>query len=141
MYVGQKNYILTFLNGFTYFVCVIYLLEWKYEVAEMVKQFIKMVEAKWQLQISKLRSDNGKEYLSQDLVKWCKDKGIILDYTTSYTPQLNGKAERLNRTLIEKMRALLTDSKVEKTLWGEAACTAPRELHRSNGIYTSRIGR
>jgi len=101
------------LDDFTHF-AVIYLLEGKYEVTEKIKQFINMAEAKWQQQVSKLQSDNGREYLSKELTEWCKDKGIILDYTTPYTPQLNGKAERLNRTLIEKTRALLADSGITK---------------------------
>jgi len=61
-----KNYILTFLDDFTHCV-IVYLLERKYEVAEKMKQFINMVEAKWELKISKLRSENGREYLSKDL--------------------------------------------------------------------------
>jgi len=125
----KKNYILTFLDDFTHF-AVIYLLEKKYEVTEKVKQFINMAEAKWQQQVSKLRSDNGREYLSKEQTEWCKDKGIILDYTTPYTPQLNGKAERLNRTLIEKTRALLADGGIKKTLSGEAL-TATYLLNRS----------
>ena len=96
-----------------------------------------MVEAKWQLQVSKLRSDNGREYLSKDLTDWCKDKGIILDYTTPFTPQLNGKAERLNRTLIERTRALLADEEVDKKLWGEAARTAAYLLNRSPSEATT----
>jgi len=31
--------------------------------------------------------------------------------TPAYTPQLNGDAERLNRTLIERVRAMLHDKK------------------------------
>lgn len=44
----------------------------------------------------------------------------MLDFTTPYTPQLNGKAERLNRTLLDKVRALLFDSSFDKKMWGEA---------------------
>lgn len=34
--------------------------------------------------------------------------------STAYTPQLNSKAERLNRTLVDKTRALLYDSDLKK---------------------------
>ncbi|GJQ79138.1 hypothetical protein Trydic_g5391 [Trypoxylus dichotomus] len=47
-----------------------------------------------------------------------------MDYTVPYTPQLNGKAERLNRTLAETIRSLLIDSELEKNMWGEAAFVA-----------------
>jgi hypothetical protein len=42
----------------------------------------------------------------------------------TYTPQQNGKAERLNRTLMEKVRAMLSEGKLSNSLWGEAAHTA-----------------
>ncbi|GJQ87710.1 hypothetical protein Trydic_g22081 [Trypoxylus dichotomus] len=54
-----------------------------------------------------------------------------MDYTVPYTPQLNGKAERLNRTLAERIRSLLIDSELEKNMWGEAAFVATYLLNRS----------
>lgn len=46
-----------------------------------------------------------------------------MDFTIPYSPQLNGKAECLNRTLLEKIRALEA-SGLKKEMWGEAAYTA-----------------
>jgi transposase InsO family protein len=57
----------------------------------------------------KLRCDNGGEYRNGQLKEWCKNKGITLDYAVPYTPQLNAKAEKLNRILVEKARAMLFD--------------------------------
>lgn len=54
-----------------------------------------------------------------------------MDFTVPYSPQLNGKAERLNRTLMEKIRALLKESKLKKEMWGEAVYTATYLLNRS----------
>ncbi|UYV76700.1 hypothetical protein LAZ67_14001823 [Cordylochernes scorpioides] len=45
--------------------------------------------------------------------------------------KLNGKAERLNRTLMEKTRAILIDSGVEKYMWGEAVRVLAYLLNRS----------
>ena len=39
--------------------------------------------------------------------------------TTHDTPQLNGVAECLNRTLLERIRAFMHTSSLPKTLWGE----------------------
>lgn len=78
-----------------------------------------------------MRSDNGGEYIDNELKEWCKQRGTVLDYTPPYTPQLNGKAERLNRTLTEKVRALLKDGDTSKKMWGEAVRTAAYLLNRS----------
>ena len=46
--------------------------------------------------------------------------------TTRYTPEQNAAAERLNRTILERVRAMLEDSGMPKDLeyWAEAACAA-----------------
>jgi len=44
---------------------------------------------------------------------------------------MNGIAKRLNRTLMEKVRALLFDAEIKKELWEEALYTATYILNRS----------
>ncbi|GJZ64405.1 putative ribonuclease H-like domain-containing protein [Tanacetum coccineum] len=46
--------------------------------------------------------------------------GIKQEYSTSRTPQQNGVAERMNRTLIEAARTMLADSLLPTTFWAEA---------------------
>jgi len=67
------------------------------------------VEAHWNSKVSKIRFDNGKD-LNKNVQKWCRQKRIVLHSTTLYIPRLNGKAESLNRTLLDKVHALLFDS-------------------------------
>ncbi|KAJ8893012.1 hypothetical protein PR048_005593 [Dryococelus australis] len=65
------------------------------------------------------------------LTDWFRERGIKIDYAPAATPQLNGRAERLNRMLMEKTRALLFDFGLVKELWGEALRTATYLLNRS----------
>lgn len=127
---NNKKYFVSFLDDYTHFV-MIYLIEGKHEVKNVIQEYAKEVEAKFNLKISKIRCDNGKEYKNEEIKNWCRRKGIILDLTIPYTPQLNGKAERLNRTIMEKARALILDSKFEKEMWGEAVYVAAYLLNRS----------
>ena len=46
--------------------------------------------------------------------------GTTWKLTTHDTPQLNGIAEWLNRTLLERIRAFTHSSRLPKSLWGEA---------------------
>ena len=63
--------------------------------------------------IVKLRTDNGGEYMSTEFQEYLKSKGIQHELTVAYTPQQNGTAERMNRTLPDCNRRKL-DDKAEK---------------------------
>ncbi|RLU16796.1 hypothetical protein DMN91_010864 [Ooceraea biroi] len=114
-----NQYFITFLDNYTHHTSV-YLMKGKYEVFDIVKQHIEEVESKWNMKVSKLRCDNGTEYTNEKMKSYCRHKGIKLDYTVPYTPQQNGRAERLNRTLLDKARAMIFDSGLQKEMWGEA---------------------
>jgi transposase InsO family protein len=85
------------------------------------------MERQLDLPIKKLRTDNGGEYVNsvvEVLLQFLGSMGIKHQHTVPYSPQQNGKAERLNRTLLEKTRCMLADSKLPASLWGEAVTTA-----------------
>ena len=46
-----------------------------------------------------------------------------INITVPRTPQQNGVAERLNRTILDKVRSMLIDQKVPHTFWAEAIAT------------------
>ncbi|GAU50368.1 hypothetical protein TSUD_284660 [Trifolium subterraneum] len=56
--------------------------------------------------------------------KWKLNKGIAHEKTPPKTPQLNGLAERMNRTLVERVRCMLSKAKLPQHYWGEALYTA-----------------
>ncbi|KAL1449198.1 hypothetical protein WDU94_000417 [Cyamophila willieti] len=127
-YTGKK-YVLTLLDDYTHFT-VVYLLENKSDVTKYFEEYTKMVSAKFNRKIHRLRCDNGKEYDNNDMKNICKQEGIKIEFTIPYTPEQNGKAERLNRTLFEKARALVNDAGMEKELWDEAILTATYLINR-----------
>ncbi|OWZ20504.1 Rve-domain-containing hypothetical protein [Phytophthora megakarya] len=59
-----------------------------------------------------LCSDNGTEFVNKSLDKICQQYGIIHQNTAPYSPQQNGVAERMNRTIMEKARSMLHYSDV-----------------------------
>lgn len=71
-----------------------------------------------------LRSDNDLEYCNTQLKQICSDSGILHQTSAPYSPQQNGKAERMNRTLVEKARSMLYDANLKKFYWAEATSTA-----------------
>nr|GEV45067.1 retrotransposon protein, putative, Ty1-copia subclass [Tanacetum cinerariifolium] len=80
----------------------------KHEAFEKFKEWKQLVENQTGRTVKKLRTDN--------------DVGM---------PQQNGLAERMNRTLMDKVRCLLIQSGLPKTFWAEATCTAAYLINRS----------
>lgn len=83
-----------------------------------------MVEKSTGHNVKTLRTDNGGEYTSREFEDYLKKEGIRHEYTVPKTPEQNGVAERMNRTLVETVRAMLSDSKLPKKFWAEALSTA-----------------
>ena len=71
-------------------------------------------------QIKKLRTDNGKEYLSNAFKDFLKSEGISHQLSVEYTPQQNGVAKCKNRTLIEMARYIMLQGNLPQSLWAEA---------------------
>lgn len=126
----NKRYFLTFIDGYSHFT-VVYLLHSKDEVQEKFEEYYARVTAFFGTRVARLRCDNGGEYLGGSFQKFCRSKGISIETTVPYSPQQNGVAERMNRTLLEKSRAMIQDAGLPKSMWGEAVLTAAYVTNRS----------
>nr|GEW51044.1 hypothetical protein [Tanacetum cinerariifolium] len=58
-----------------------------------------------------------------------KDHGIIAHRTPPYTPQHNGVSKRRNRTLLDMVRSMLSQTTLQKSFWDYALETAARFLN------------
>ncbi|KAG8501173.1 hypothetical protein CXB51_003270 [Gossypium anomalum] len=81
-----------------------------------------------------LRTDNGLEFCSDEFNRLCKSEGIVRHLTVRHTPQQNGVAERMNRTIMEKVRCMLSNANLPKSFWAEAASTACFLINRSPSV-------
>jgi transposase InsO family protein len=59
-----------------------------------------------------LRTDNGGEFYGNEFEELCKKCGIAKKKNTPYTPQQNGVAQRMNITLPEKARSMLSGAEL-----------------------------
>ena len=69
--------------------------------------------------IRRLRTDRA--YNSDAWAKYCKDHGIIHEFTAPYSSAQNGLAERAICTTMDDVRTLLSDSGLGHSFWAEAA--------------------
>lgn len=121
--VGEKNYFVTFIDDHSRKVWV-YFLKHKSDVFEAFKRWKAMVENETRMKIKKLITDNGGEYEDIKFKKLCFKYGIRMERTVPGTPQHNGVAEHMNRTLTERARSLRVQSGLPKQFWAEAVNTA-----------------
>ena len=77
-----------------------------------------------------LRSDNSGEYKSDPFLQFCRDHGIRRHFIVRETSQQNGVAERLNRTLLEKVRCMMTQSGLSRSFWAEALVYASHLVNK-----------
>ncbi|KAE8682936.1 ABC transporter G family member 13 [Hibiscus syriacus] len=84
-----------------------------------------------------LRTDNGGEYKSDQFFDVCHEYVIVRHFTVRNTPQQNGVAERMNRTLLEKVRCILSNAGLGKVFWAEAVTYAGNLINR---LPSSAIG-
>ena len=82
-----------------------------------------MIENHTEKKIKTIRSDNGREFTSNEFRELCKESGIKRELSTPYNPQQNGVAEQKNKTIMEAARAMLHDQDLPMHLWAEAART------------------
>ena len=128
---GGTNYYVLFTDDFTR-MSHIYPLKGKtsVEVLEKFREYRPEVEKQIDKSIKRLRTDGGGEY-----EKWMgahlKGSGIIHETTAPYSPDQNGVAERANRTIMERVKAIIAEAKLDKRLWMEIADTVVYLKNRS----------
>ncbi|KAG8472304.1 hypothetical protein CXB51_034358 [Gossypium anomalum] len=130
---GGANYMLTFIDDFSRKVWAFFLKQ-KSDVFSAFKSWKIMIEKQTGKQIKYLRTDNGLEFCSDEFNRLCKSEGIVRHLTVRHTPQQNGVAERMNRTIMEKVRCMLSNANLPKSFWAEAASTACFLINRSPSV-------
>ncbi|GJW78662.1 retrovirus-related pol polyprotein from transposon TNT 1-94 [Tanacetum coccineum] len=76
----------------------------------IVDEYSRMVENQNDVKVKQIRTDNGTEFKNHKIESFCDEKGISQNFSSPYTPEQNGVAERKNKTLIEAARTMLNGS-------------------------------
>lgn len=89
----------------------------KHEAATFIKNTITTLERDTGRRVRYLRTDRGSEYMSHDMQQWLQSKGITHQPTTVESSASNGVAERVNLTLMNRVRATLIHANQPRLLW------------------------
>jgi hypothetical protein len=118
--LSGKHFLATFLDDYTK-LSVVQTVARKSKVPAVIKEIISMLETRSGERLQRVRTDGGGEYVNAELQSYFRGRGITHEKTAPYSPQQNGAAERLNRTIIERTRAMLFAANLPINLWDEAA--------------------
>ena len=127
---GGELYFLIFVDDFTRMLWV-YGLTAKSSAFEAFQHLVVHAERESGERFFALRSDNAGEFISSKMTSWCSERGIVLQTTQPYTPDMNGTAERVIRTIVEHASAMLWGSFLGLCFWYEAVKTAVYLKNRS----------
>jgi len=127
---GNARYFILFIDDATR-MTYLYLLPLKtaLEVRNAFMEFRNIFEQDGR-RIKAIRTDGGGEYRKQ-MGELCRELGIHHEETAPYTPHQNDVAERANRTICERIRSIIAETKLPKELWGELARTVVYLKNRS----------
>ena len=75
--------------------------------------------------------------MSAEFQNFLKEKGIYHERTVPHSPQQNGIAERMNRTLQEAALSMILHAGLSKNFWAEAVCSA---AYIRNRVITTATG-
>ncbi|GJT96449.1 retrotransposon protein, putative, ty1-copia subclass [Tanacetum coccineum] len=131
--IRSKRHFLSIVDDYSRRVWVD-ILRFKHEAFEKFKEWKQLVENQTGRTVKKPRTDNGLEFCNREFEQLCTKSEIARHLTVTGMPQQNGLAERMNKTLMDKVRYLLIQYGLPKTFWAEVTCTVSSLINRSPSI-------
>ncbi|KAK3020690.1 hypothetical protein RJ639_045596 [Escallonia herrerae] len=109
----------------------IYAIRQKSDVYHTFKKWKVLIENETGNKVKCLKSDNGGEYRDGGFQGYCSNNGIRLIRTVKRTPQENGLAERMNRTIMERAMCMRIHADLPLQFWAAAVDPALYLINRS----------
>lgn len=126
---GNKRYYLMAVEEFSNYRFIKPAID-KAEIKHLVKKVIMEIKIETGNNVIGVHSDNGTEFVNEELRSWFAEQGIYHTTSATYTPEQNGMAERAIRAINDAARTMLIKSGLPMNLWPEAMKTAVYALNR-----------
>ncbi len=120
--LGKRRYYILFIDDATRYVRL-YLLAKKNAAGATYDHFAAWAKTQFDKTVKTLQSDRGGEYTGKVFTARLEKDGTEYERNVHDTPEHNGVAERHNRILQERARALLRDGGLPNFLWERPSAT------------------
>lgn len=119
------RYIVTFIDDYSR-MAMAFVMHRKTEVHTGLKMYLEDMRRRLgeDAKIRYIRTDNGTEYSTYEMKEFLARENIEIRPAEPYTPEHNGTAERFNREIQEKVRAMLFDAGLPLQFWEYAVAAA-----------------
>ncbi|OJT09466.1 Retrovirus-related Pol polyprotein from transposon TNT 1-94, partial [Trametes pubescens] len=98
------------------------------EAVETLETYHRWMERQTGKELKILRTDNGGEFINKTWEAYTRKTGLHHEPTTPKNPEQNGLSERGHRTIGERTRTMLADSRLPEYLW--AWVKIPDDTHK-----------
>ena len=109
----------------------IYLMKEKSETKDILQNFCFMTKTQFDKPVKCIRSDNGLEFCSGQMMSFYKREGILRESSLVNTPQQNGRVERKHQHILNIARTLRFQACLPIDFWGECVLTAAYLINRT----------
>ena len=115
---GGNRCIVVFLDDNTRFAKA-YPVKHKHEAGECLERFLIITRNLLgkNEKVCYIRADNGTEFTGGKFLEVMKRENIEYNAAPPHTPELNGTAERFNKTIQNKIRSFMFDSGLPESMW------------------------
>jgi hypothetical protein len=128
-YINGNQYYLLFVDDVTRYITIQFLRE-KSDMVQKVSSYLAYMDTH-EKKLKAIQIDHSTKFVNEMLNTYCTTHGIEIRLTAPYSPLQNGIAERMNTTLVELSRAMLSASKLPEYLWEPTALHAAYLQNRS----------
>ncbi|XP_023246590.1 uncharacterized protein LOC111643273 [Copidosoma floridanum] len=131
-YPGGNKFIVVIVDDYTKY-SKAYSAKTKDQAGECLEEFLKHTRniLGKNEKVCYVRSDNGTEFTGGHFSEVVKSENAENEFSPPHTPELNGTAERFNKTLQWLIRALMIDSGLPKSMWSLASDVATNVYNRT----------
>jgi hypothetical protein len=140
--IGGTYYFAVFKDDCTCY-RIVHCLAYKSDVNKSIQQVVLQVKRETSQAVEIIRSNRGKEFTNNEIIKFYQDNGIKQELSAPYCPEQNGVTEHDNHTIAEAActmfhartmfhtRTMFHARNVRLRFWGEAVQTATYILNRT----------